>query len=547
MGRTASRSCSLLLLFASFGTATGAERPPAALDECRKALHVLQRLGFGARPGDVERVLSLGIQRYVEQQLSPEWIDDPIADTKLGSLPTLVLEDADLAEKFEKPLNEARRFVEKSMEPSSLSAENAGREIQRRVDELVSPAERPQRVLDELTRARVLRAVYSERQLNEVLVDFWMNHFNVFGGKGEDRILLTSFERDVIRPHIWGCFRDLLVATARSPAMLVYLDNAQSVAVAENRAGAPPLPLIPFAGKPRPGLNENYARELLELHTLGVDGGYTQLDVTELARVFTGWTLAPPEEGGGFLFRANLHDVCPKTVLDHRTGEGRGLDEGEEMLALLARHPATARRIAWKLCRRLVADDPPRRLVERVASRFLATDGDLRETVRAIIESPEFFDPAVYRAKLKSPFEFVVSALRATAATTDGGPSVSRRISEAGEPLYLCQPPTGYPDTTAEWMSTGGFLSRLNFALELASNRLGGTGVLWSDLLSTPVKNDPARLLDALSRLLLGGDLSENTRRQVQECVLERATGNGDSNVALAAAALLGSPEFQRR
>ena len=535
-------AAALILLTAAGGDG----RSPARIgdDDCRRAAHVLNRLAFGPRPGEVEHVLSIGIRRWIEEQLHPETIPDPVADDAISSLPTLSMADAELIEKFEKPTREARRFVEKEFGKPGERGEEAEKVSRRMLDELVSPASRPQRVLDELTRARLVRAAVSERQLQEVLVDFWMNHFNVFAGKDLDRAFVTSFERDVIRPHLWGCFRNLLLATAKSPAMLVYLDNAQSAAEPDHRRQPPSA-----AGKPGgAGLNENYARELLELHTLGVDGGYTQLDVTELARVLTGWSTAPPEEGGGFLFRAPLHDVCAKTVLGVGIPAGGGLAEGEDVIARLARHPSTARRIATLLCQRLVADEPPPGLVRRAADRFLATDGDLRETVRTIVESPEFFDTRFERGKVKSPFEYAVSAVRALGAQTDGGPALSRAVAGMGEPLYLCAPPTGYSQTSGAWMNTGALIARWNFAIALAGNRIAGTPVDLVRLVPPSARTDSRRVAEALEAALLGNRLSESTRQRIDECVLQSdVPGGAPGRTALVAAAILGSPEFQKR
>ncbi len=374
-------------------------------------------------------------------------------------------------------------------------------------------------MIEELTQARILRACESERQLNEVLVDFWMNHFNVFAAKGLDRVFITSFERDVVRPRIWGRFEDLLLATAKSPAMLFYLDNAQSVADEAHRPARPTPSGRGLFGRglfgmreaaanpnrPPGGLNENYARELMELHTLGVDAGYTQKDVTELARVLTGWSIVRPEQGAGFLFRAALHDVGAKTVLGHAFPAGGGIEEGETMIRILARHPATAHRLAYQLCQRFVADDPPSALVDRVAKKYLETGGDLRETVRAVVTSPEFFDPRYYRAKVKSPFEYVVSAVRALGASADDTLPIARQLAQMGEPLYLCQPPTGYSDTAAAWVNTGALVARLNFALQLAANRLPGT---WTDverLVPPESAADAKTAADALSCALVDG------------------------------------------
>ena len=538
----------LFLSSAMDGAGRGAPSK-TSLSDCQKALHVLNRLGFGPRPGDVDRVLSVGISAYLEAQLHPEVAgEDPLVLQRLEELSTTRMSDAELILAFERPIQNARKVAEKEV-PDSGDSGSAAREREQLVNELVPAVSRPPRILDELTRARVLRAVYSDAQLNEVLVDFWMNHFNVFAGKDAGRAMLPTFEREVIRPHVWGCFRDLLLATARSPAMLSYLDNTQSVAAAENRFGAPDLPPIPFAGKARPGLNENYARELLELHTMGVDGGYSQGDVTELARVLTGWSVAPPEEGGGFLFRFAVHDVCPKTILGRRLTEGRGIDEGEEMIGLLAGHPATARHISWKLCQRLIRDDPPGDLVDRAAAVFLSTDGDLRQVVRAIVTSPEFFAPSTYRAKVKTPFEYVVSSIRAVAASTDGGGSVAQQIARQGEPLYLCPPPTGFGDSARDWINTGSLLARWNFALDLAGGRVGNARIDFERLLTPSARRNANEAFSVLEQALFAGDLSSETRGAVRECVLETepgGTGGADPRIPPLLALLLASPEFQR-
>jgi uncharacterized protein (DUF1800 family) len=463
-----------------------------ALTPQERALHALNRLGFGPRPGDVERVVHMGAPAYVELQLHPERISDGRVEARIAGLPTLGMSNVELYARFEAPAREAKKKL-KAEKADAAAADGDG--DLRKLRDMVPPENRPRRILEDLTAARVLRAAQSERQLNEVLVDFWMNHFNVYASKGLDRILIASFERDTIRPRIWGRFDDLLLATAQSPAMLFYLDNARSVADEEHRpagsrAGMPGRAAA--TGKGPKGLNENYARELMELHTLGVDGGYTQKDVTELARVLTGWSISQAREQnedrvrgarrgrtesaepGSFVFRARVHDSGEKLVLGQRFPAGGGQDEGERAVRMLAQRPETARHIAFQLCQRLVADEPPPALVERVAQRFLATSGDLRETVRAIVTSPEFFEPVYYRAKIKSPFEYAVSAIRAAGATTDGR-AVSKHIADMGEPLYLCQPPTGYADTAAAWVNAGALLARVNFAVALTEGKVPGT------------------------------------------------------------------------
>ncbi|HEX8169744.1 MAG TPA: DUF1800 domain-containing protein [Thermoanaerobaculia bacterium] len=405
--------------------------------ERQRAEHALKRLAFGARPGEVERVARLGVDRWIEQQLHPERIDDRALEAKLARYDNEV------------PLP-ARGGDKKQLRRMARAA------------------------VGDLSAQRILRAAESERQLDEVMTDFWLNHFNVFAGKGPDLFLVAEYERETIRPRVWGRFEDLLLATAKSPAMLVYLDNARS------RAGA---------------INENYARELMELHTLGVDGGYTQKDVTELARVFTGWSLDRPRDGRtAFRFRRFAHDAKPKTLLGTTLPAGGGVEEGERMIRLLARHPSTARHIATKLAQRLVSDDPPRALVDRVAKRFLETNGDLRATVKAVIDSPEFW--ASHNAKLKSPFEYVVSAIRAAGATITDPLPVARQLRTMGEALYFAQPPTGYSDAAEAWTSSGGTLARVDFALALANNKMPGVRVAASDA-------------DALARTLGGKEFQQ--------------------------------------
>ena len=527
-----------------------------------QAIHVLNRLGFGPRPGDVDSVLAIGTSSWIDRQLKPESIRDDAAAAAVKRFPTLTMTTAELFDRFERPLREAQRERRRelagrneTMASGKTEAADSSSEFER-IRRRIPPENRPRRVIEELSAARIVRAIQSERQLNEVLVDFWMNHFNVFAGKGLDRVFTTSFERDAIRPMIWGRFEDLLLATAKSPAMLFYLDNAQSTADDAHRPARP----IPFrrgfaslfgmrdgAGNPNRapgGLNENYARELLELHTLGVDGGYTQKDVTELARVLTGWSIVRPEQGTGFVFRAPLHDIGTKTVLGTPFPPGGGIEEGERMIRILARHPSTARHIAFQLCRRFVADDPPKALVDRVAKRFLETGGDLRETVRAVVTSAEFFDPEYYRAKVKSPFEYVVSAVRAVGATPEDALPIARQLAQMGEPLYLCQPPTGYSDTAEAWVNTGALVARLNFALQLAANRLPGT---WTDVERlVPPENtaDAKKAADALSCALVDGELSSETERTLEQRIGEVTPRPA---LPLIAGLILGSPEFQRQ
>jgi len=546
---------------------TGTTSSDSKLNDRQRALHALNRLAFGPRPGDVDAVMKDGVNTWIEQQLHPEAIPDRAVEARIATLPTMTLSNAQIVKTYYEPVLMARKQANAEAKNGDVDKQEVRRELMRDVP----PNQRPQVVMNDLVAQRILRAAESDRQLNEVMVDFWMNHFNVFSGKGIDRFLLTSYERDVIRPHIWGRFEDLLMATAKSPAMLFYLDNARSMAAPENRPamqqqqrgfggrfgfGRRAMVMRPQQqGKGQGGLNENYAREIMELHTLGVDGGYTQKDVTELARVLTGWSISRERDGSGegaaFVFRQQMHDVGAKTVLGVRFAPGGGIEEGERMIHVLAHHPATAHRIAYKLCQRLVADEPPPALVARVAKKFLATDGDLRQTVRAVIESPEFWSPASYRAKVKSPFEYTISAVRAVnAQITDPAP-IARALQQIGEPLYGAQPPTGYSDKADVWINTGALMNRLNFALSLASNKLPGVHGDVVALIPAGQAADASHSVEALALALTGGNLTEETRSIIKSRIVERKAPSEDpwdnTQLPTVAGLILGSPEFQRQ
>ena len=432
--------------------------------------------------------------------------------------------------------------------------------------------------VDELTQAKLLRAVYSDRQLDEVMTDFWINHFNVFINKGADRILLTNYERDVIRPHALGKFEDLLVATAKSPAMLFYLDNWMSVGPNSMEAlGVPPRPTRygprrypprhnPNANERRrnnSGLNENYGRELLELHTLSVNGGYSQRDVTEVAKVFTGWTIEKPFEIGTFRFDARTHEPGPKFVLGHRI-KPKGEDEGREVLHMLATSPQTAHFISLKLAQRFVSDDPPPALVERIAKTFQKKKGDIREVLSTLFHSPEFWDASSYRAKVKTPLEFVASAARATGADIEDALPLVRQLNNMGMPLYGAQPPTGYSMKAETWVSSSSLLNRMNFALALTAGKVRGVKVDASQLAgAAPSPTDSAIVLSAMEEKLLAADVSKQTHDSIVaqvEAPPNSGTPQKDKKAAakppeaarpadpsLIAGLLLGSPEFQRR
>jgi uncharacterized protein (DUF1800 family) len=426
-------------------------------------------------------------------------------------------------------------------------------------------------VTGELAQAKLLRAVYSQRQFEEVMTDFWFNHFNVFVDKGLDRLMLTSYERDVIRAHALGKFEDLLVATAKSPAMLFYLDNwlsvgpdsAKALGIPAHPGPYPPPRLKP--GKRTSGLNENYGRELLELHTLSVNGGYSQRDVTEAAKVFTGWTIDNPAQGGGFKFDPRMHEPGPKFVLGHRI-KPKGEGEGLELLHRLATSPQTAHFISLKLAERFVADDPPPALVDRMAKTFLKKKGDIREVLNTLFHSPEFWDDQTYRAKVKTPLEFVASAVRTTGAEVEDALPLTRQLNNMGMPLYGAQPPTGYSMKAETWISSSALLNRMNFALALTRGKIKGVKLDTAQLAGpSPQPPDATRTLSTLETSLIAGGVSNQTHDSIA-AQIEAAKQNGAQpkadkkggprkaedtarppDVSTIAGLLLGSPEFQRR
>ncbi len=468
----------------------------APLTQEQRSIHFLNRTSFGPTREAVQRVNQLGIRAYLNEQLAPETISDSSIEEKVAELKTMRMNSRELFELYP---------------PASVAKE--------RGMAMAGAMNAPRFIILELQQARLLRAVQSQRQLYELMVDFWSNHFNVFAAKGADRWLVTSYDRDTIRPRALGKFRDLLLATAQSPAMLFYLDNWLSVSPTSPAARAP-------ANARRRGINENYAREIMELHTLGVDGGYSQQDVHEIARCFTGWTLRRPRGDAEFYFEPRLHDHGAKTVLGTRIKAGGGMDDGIQVIDLLARHPATEKFIATKLVRRFVADDPPSSLVNRAVEAFRRSDGDIRIVLQTILEAPEFFAPDVYQAKVKKPLEFVASALRITEAETKVSHQLLRYLGRMGEPLFLAQPPTGYPDVGASWISPDMLLTRMNFAADLVANRLDGARV----------QTQSVRDNQAFIQLIAPDSLSTATRAALAE-----TTGSD------ALALLLAAPEFQRR
>jgi uncharacterized protein (DUF1800 family) len=685
----------------------------------RRALHALNRLTFGPRPGDVQRVIAMGVDQWIDLQLHPRKIDDSALDARLEPLRTLRMSTREIAEDFPDPqafnqvlngkrampTDPARRAIfqvqlerleerkarkeetalksaaaapdktggaqaegssmtanaapdgtsnpdnsmtsggagnvaagnamksggdsDAAMAPAAARAkltreekeqarlreEKPGPEIQQlaslppdqrfknilsmsieqqvavadslrggKAPELLEGLAPKQKetllamnnpagvVTGELAQAKLLRAIYSERQFEEVMTDFWFNHFNVFVEKGLDRLMVTSYERDVIRPHALGKFEDLLVATAKSPAMLFYLDNWLSVGPDSAKAlGIPAHPNAyarryppprPKPGKRGDGLNENYGRELLELHTLSVNGGYSQHDVTEAAKVFTGWTIDNPAQGGGFKFDPRMHEPGPKVVLGHRF-KPKGEGEGMELLHRLATSPQTAHFISLKLAQRFVADDPPPALVDRMAKTFLKKKGDIREVLNTLFHSPEFWDDTTYRAKVKTPLEFVASAVRATGAEIEDALPLTRQLNNMGMPLYGAQPPTGYSMKAETWVSSSALLNRMNFALALTSGKIKGVKTDAAQLAgSNPQPLDAALTLSTLETTLLAGGVSQQTHdsiaAQIEAAEKNAAQQKPDNkrkpadaarspDVNTIAGLLLGSPEFQRR
>jgi uncharacterized protein (DUF1800 family) len=694
-----------------------------AAGEQKRAVHALNRLTFGPRPGDVQQVMAMGVDRWIDLQLHPEKISDKGVEARLEPLRTLRMSTKEILEDFPDgqmvkqvadgkrpmPFDAARRAVyqvqvarldekqerkEKrslaaapppsvarpsaaegaktaeelaaaaaaTAEPASpdanamnamttggdkndMSTNGAAEgdvanaapkpspaeeaEARRREDRLYAdlkvqaltdlpPNERYKKVLamsadeqvaladslkggkgqeflegldprqkevlqamnnpqavvvEELSQAKLLRAVYSERQLEEVMTDFWFNHFNVFVGKGPERLLLTNYEQAVIRPHALGKFADLLVATAKSPAMLFYLDNWLSVGPNSLQAmGAPQRPVVRYGSYGRPrvyrgpnpnakkkqnsGLNENYGRELLELHTLSVNGGYSQRDVTEVAKVFTGWTIDKPFEGMSFRYDPRTHEPGPKFILGHHI-KPKGEGEGRQVLHMLATSPQTAHFISLKLAQRFVSDDPPPALVDRMAKTFQKKKGDIREVLSTLFHAPEFWTDGTYRAKVKTPLEFVASAVRATGANVDDALPLVRQLNNMGMPLYGSQPPTGYSMKAETWVSSAALLNRMNFALALTSGKVRGVKVDAVQLAGGPPPPlDASATLSAIEAKLLSSDVSKQTHDSIM-AQMETPAKNGEKkdkapqpkppDASAMAGLLLGSPEFQRR
>jgi uncharacterized protein (DUF1800 family) len=648
------------------------------MDEQKRAVHALNRLTFGPRPGDVEHVTQIGVDKWIELQIHPGKIDDSALEATLAPFRTLRMGTKEIVENFppeqiikqiadgkaSMPHDPTKRAVyeaqlqryedkrdrkqeaagngaaattfaptadsqnssgagnastsngsskddaDRPTDPNQMQRHEEHRLANLKTQELLDlpPDERMQEILqmspedqralttankgargdaliegmnpkqketvmalnnpeqvvvNELMQAKLLRAIYSERQFDEVMTDFWFNHFNIFINKGADRYLLTSYERDAIRPHVLGKFEDLLVATARSPAMMFYLDNWLSVGpnsdialgIAAHHRGYGPSPRSRAKGKKASGLNENYGRELMELHTLSVNGGYSQKDVTEVAKVFTGWTIEQPKKGGDFRYEPRMHEPGDKMILGHRI-KSNGEQEGMEVLHLLAHNPKTAHFISQKLAMRFVSDNPPPALVDRMTQTFLKKDGDIREVLRIMFKSPEFWSPDTYRAKVKTPLEFVVSAVRASGADVEDARSLVGTLNNMGMMLYGMQPPTGYSMKADTWVNSSALLGRMNFALGLAAGKVKGVKADSANLdMGTAAGTaDAQQALAALENSLLAGDISKQTHdtisKQLEDPKISQRKLDDPSrppNIAAITGLILGSPEFQRR
>ena len=544
----------------------------------------LSRLTFGARPSDMAKVRAMGVDSWIDQQLHPERIIDTTAQRLASTYSIFQKPTGDIVRDYTE-LQQLQRQAARKAGADTTEKRDARREMLAENPQLAQIAQQSQQLVGQLQSAKLARAVTSERQLDEVMVDFWQNHFSVFAGKGQTRLFLAQYERDVIRPNSLGKFRDLLGAVAKSPAMLFYLDNFQSAAdsmhptlVARNGRGG--RPAVNGRGavigrRPRPGalggrgqlppavqarlekatpeeraqilqrvqqqakrgLNENYARELMELHTLGVDGGYTQKDVQEVARALTGWTFN--RATGEFFFNPAVHDAGEKTILGKRFPAGRGMDEGEEVLDMVARAPQTARFISTKLARHFVSDEPPKELVDRCANTFSKTDGDIRETVRCVVTSPEFFSRSAYRAKVKTPFEVVVSALRAVGAQPDPTPRTAQVVARLGQPMFGRQTPDGWPDRADAWMNTGAILNRINFGLSVAGGQVPGARLTSWEPYNSVQSLPRGQQVDSVVKYMLGGKVSTDTRQVLmsgENPMLSKAAANDanpDSNLPM--------------
>jgi uncharacterized protein (DUF1800 family) len=567
--------------------------PITALTAGEATLHALNRLGYGPRPGDVERIRQLGLEKWVEQQLRPDSLSDSGLDERLQKYPTIMMSSTRLLDEFPPPNQAVKKegitkaeFKEQQQEKRRDAVDQVkktGNDNLERAQQQLAKMVGPDRIIAELSMAKLDRAVYSQRQLEAVMEGFWFNHFNVFANKGVDKWLVTSYVRDTIRPHTMGKFQDLLIATAKSPAMLFYLDNWLSAdpaafqrmqrEIAQRRAryqgifggGAAPAPrTFPApSNAPQPngapakkeerGLNENYGREVMELHTVGVDAGYTQQDVIAMAECLTGWTVHEPRKDPEFFFDERIHAQGKKIVMG-RTFDYGGMKDAEEALKFLANHPSTGIFLSRELARHFVSDNPPQSLIDRMADNYAETGGDIPSLLKTMIYSPEFWSKEAYRAKVKTPFELVASMARALEADVAVGLPLAQWVGRMGEPLYLCQPPTGYSDKAETWVNTGALLNRLNFALTFAGDKMAGATVNLKGLLGADALREPNAALGRSIDIFLGGQVAPTTRQTLESRlsdpqILQARLDDPVKrlNEGLVAGLVLGAPEFQRR
>ncbi len=566
--------------------------PITQLTKDEAIMHALDRLAYGPRPGDVDRIRKMGLEKWIDQQLNYNSIDDSALDAKLAEFKTLKMSSEQLLDKYPPPNQTAKRQGQTPEEVRQQNQQDMQAKRQEMRQQGIDPSmiqyetmPGPQRIQAELDLATIDRAIYSNRQLYEVMSNFWFNHFNVNVTKGADRWLLTDYVERTIRPNAMGKFENLLDATAKSPAMLFYLDNwlsADPVAfqhmqqeLAQRRQRfqglfmgmeMPAPRQFPQAGrfpngqspqgppkKQDRGLNENYGREVMELHTVGVNGGYTQADVIQMADCLTGWTIRAPRKDPQFFFDDRIHDRSPKVVMGKTFNYG-GMKDGLEALHMLATSDATAHHISFQLAQHFVSDNPPESLVNRMAQTFLSSDGDTRAVLKTMIYSPEFWSRDAYRAKVKTPFEVAVSAARALDAQTTISPQLVQWVGRMGEPLYQCEPPTGYADTADVWVNAGALLNRLNFALTLATNHMPGVQTDLSGLFGRDADSDPSLVLSRALGDFLGGQVSAQTRDTLEKHlsdpqILQARLDDPVKHVneGLIAGLVLGAPEFQRR
>ena len=576
--------------------------PITELTEDEAIMHAMNRLAYGPRPGDVEYVRKLGLEKWIDQQLQPASLDDSGLEARLQRYPTISMSSKNLLEEFPNADQAAKKLgitKEQYEEQQKSKREDAlaqvivtGNENLDKAQQQLARLQGPNRILAELSMAKVDRAVYSNRQLEAVMEDFWFNHFNVFANKGDDKWLVTSYVRDTIRPHTLGKFDDLLLATAKSPAMLFYLDNflsADPAAVARNQqmkamrqgrfqggfaGGSTPTPGTvpgPLANPPAnganpngatataaknkkdSGLNENYGREVMELHTVGVDAGYTQQDVIQMAECLTGWTIHEPRKDPQFFFDEKIHAQGKKVVMGKTFNYG-GERDGEEALKMLAHSSKTANFISSELARHFVADDPPKALVNRMTQTFQSSDGDIRAVLKTMIYSPEFWSKETYRAKVKTPFELVATTARAMNAEVTITLPLTQWVGRMGEPLFLCQPPTGYSDKAETWVNAGALLNRLNFALTFAGDRMNGATVDLKAILGDDALRNPESALAKSVQVFLDNQIAASTQDTLESRlkdpqILQASLDDPikEVNQGLIVGLVLGTPEFQRR